>query len=154
MLSLSCHFVLFAVLSAASDELVVEGCPGEIFETLPANSATVQVFWTPPTVSANAVGDVQTFSNFQPGDRFPPGENIVTYTLSDSTGSSGSCSFTVTVEGMAYCKLSINLICLVSSTLNSLSTTLPVHLILLKMLQKCCCLELVFICENELIVVH
>ncbi|KAJ8021267.1 Hyalin [Holothuria leucospilota] len=93
-----CSFLV--TVQFVGDQLDVVGCPNiPIRETVPVGSSTVPVFWTPPSVSQNAVvGAVEVLSNFQPGDLFPPGETTVTYSFTDSVGSTGLCSFTVIVS--------------------------------------------------------
>ncbi len=52
--------------------------------------------WTPPIPTGDcALADLQ--SNYNPGDTFPIGTTIVTYTLTDTLGYSATASFTVTV---------------------------------------------------------
>ncbi|XP_071840115.1 uncharacterized protein [Apostichopus japonicus] len=91
-----CSFLV--TVQSVGDQLIIEGCPNTVQETIALGSATVSAVWTPPTVSANAIGDVQVFSNFQPGDQFPPGETTVTYSFTDTAGSTGICIFTVIVS--------------------------------------------------------
>lgn len=52
--------------------------------------------WTPPVVSDNCPNPVVT-SNYNPGDIFPAGTTVVTYTATDAGGLTNTCSFTVTV---------------------------------------------------------
>jgi len=55
--------------------------------------------WDEPTATDNdSLADFT--SDFSPGDSFPLGATVVTYTATDATGNSTSSSFTITVEDM------------------------------------------------------
>ena len=72
-------------------------CPSDISTTADAGSCTATaVTWTPPTLSDDCELTTLT-SNFEPGDDFPTGTTIVTYTGTDALGNVFECSFNVTV---------------------------------------------------------
>lgn len=55
--------------------------------------------WTPPTATDNctASGSIVITSNYSPGATFPVGATTVTYTATDASGNTSTCSFVVTV---------------------------------------------------------
>src|SRR5262249_36538942 len=57
---------------------------------------TQMATWTAPTLNPNCPGATLT-SDHNPGDTFPTGATLVTYTAKDATGNQTTCSFTVTV---------------------------------------------------------
>ena len=75
---------------------VISGCPADIsVNNTPGNCSAV-VSWTEPTATDNCSlsGITGTFS---PGDEFPLGTTLVTYTAFDASGNSAICQFSVTV---------------------------------------------------------
>lgn len=78
----------------------INGCPTTI--TVNANSAAgscgTTVSWTPPTVSDNCSTGLNLTSNKAPGDNFPVGTTVVTYTATDQAGRQSTCSFNVVVN--------------------------------------------------------
>ena len=56
------------------------------------------VTWTEPTVTDNS-GVLTLTSDYQPGDQFPIGVTLVTYTASDPNGNIAMLSFHVNVSG-------------------------------------------------------
>lgn len=70
---------------------VIIGCPGTI------NSNVNVVSWTPPTASDNC--SIQSFThNHNPGETFPNGTTVVTYTANDGHGNIATCNFNVVVS--------------------------------------------------------
>lgn len=76
---------------------VLENCPGNIITDNDSGQCGAVVTWTPPTASDNCQ-DVSLSSTHTPGVFFPVGTTTVTYTATDGSENSDSCSFTVTVE--------------------------------------------------------
>ncbi len=70
--------------------------PAGVVTTTDPNSCQATVFWNPPTGVDNCAISMIS-STHQPGDLFPIGDTLVTYTVSDSGGNTASGSFTVTV---------------------------------------------------------
>lgn len=71
-------------------------CPAEVRVAVQQTTCEASVTWTPPVVTDNC--SAQITSDYQPGDTFPIGETVVTYTASDPTGNMAKCSFTVYVN--------------------------------------------------------
>jgi subtilisin-like proprotein convertase family protein len=72
------------------------GCPSNI--TINTSGSCDQVVsWTAPTASDNCLG-VASSSSHNPGDLFPVGTTIVTYTAIDAVGNTTICTFDVIVE--------------------------------------------------------
>ena len=90
-----CPFVLSVTLD--SQEPIVTECPTDI--TRNSNSGnTVNITWAPPTATDNT-GMVTLTSDYNPGDSFAIGTTVVTYTATDASGNTATCSFNVTVVG-------------------------------------------------------
>ena len=74
----------------------ITGCPNNISVSNTAGVCGAIVNYTPPTITDNCVAPTITNSH-DTGDVFPIGVTTVTYTATDATGNSNTCSFTVTV---------------------------------------------------------
>jgi gliding motility-associated-like protein len=74
---------------------VLSNCPSDIELTAGA-TCTAITSWTPPNAQDNCSVNVTT--SHQPGTEFPIGETIVTYTATDPSGNTATCSFTITVN--------------------------------------------------------
>ena len=72
--------------------------PGDIQANTTDNLATAAVVWDPPVVVNNTSSFTVT-SDYEPGDIFPIGSHVVTYTAVDSSGNQFSVSFSVIVSG-------------------------------------------------------
>jgi hypothetical protein len=83
-----------------NEQPVISGCPSDItINSEDANplTCTQVVNWTAPTVIDNCA--MQSFvSNHNPGEAFPVGTTLVTYTATDIHGNISVCSFNVTVN--------------------------------------------------------
>ena len=75
-----------------------------------SGQATATVTWTPATATDNS-GDTPTLAvTHNPGDSFPIGTTLVTYTFTDASSNSAVCTFSVTVNGkkrMVNCYVSL-----------------------------------------------
>ncbi|HEY0742921.1 MAG TPA: HYR domain-containing protein [Chryseosolibacter sp.] len=78
---------------------VITGCPGNMTVNADAAAGTcgANVTWTAPTASDNCSSGFTFTSNKNPGDRFPVGTTVVTYTARDAGGRQTTCSFNVVV---------------------------------------------------------
>ncbi len=75
---------------------VINGCPGNIAQNTDANQCFATVNWVAPTASDNCM--ISSFTtNKNPGATFNVGMTTVTYTATDMSGNTKTCSFTVTV---------------------------------------------------------
>ena len=106
----------FNITVADNSAPVISGCPADInANNVPGACATI-VSWTEPTAIDNCTGAgslVWTKSNI-PGDLFPVGTTVVTYTVKDAAGNTSTCTFNVIVTDnqppTAVCKdISVNL---------------------------------------------
>jgi PKD repeat protein len=75
---------------------VIIGCPMDMVVVPDSSDCTPQVFWTEPTAEDNCT--VTLTSDFVPGDNFPVGTTTVTYTATDQSNNSVSCSFDITIQ--------------------------------------------------------
>ncbi len=90
--SVSCSFDI-TVTDSEDPEII--NCPTDIMSDTDAGLNTAVVNWTPPTASDNCMFTLSTSHN--PGDAFAIGTTMVTYTATDDTGNTVSCSFDVTI---------------------------------------------------------
>jgi gliding motility-associated-like protein len=74
----------------------IHGCPSDITVNITASCDGV-VDWTPPTFTDDCLGGTIT-SNKVPGSTFNKGITVVTYTATDASGNTSTCSFNVTVN--------------------------------------------------------
>jgi gliding motility-associated-like protein len=76
---------------------VILGCPSNI--VVNANgSCQATVNWTAPTRSDNCAGPIALTATKNPGSTFSLGTTVVTYTATDVSGNTSTCSFNVTVQ--------------------------------------------------------
>lgn len=76
---------------------VFTNCPSDITVNNDPGVCGAIVNWTAPTATDNCSA-VTLVSNYNPGDLFPTGTTVVTYTATDAIGNSFTCSFDVTVN--------------------------------------------------------
>ncbi len=74
--------------SGVPTDIVASNAPGQCAATVP---------WTEPTAS-DPCGVTQSSGDAVPGDLFPLGTTVVTYSATDAAGNIGEASFSVTVE--------------------------------------------------------
>jgi large repetitive protein len=75
----------------------IDGCPATITEgATEAEKDSVDVTWDEP-VATVACGEVTLEKSHEPGSKFPVGKTPVTYTFSDQSGKSSTCTFDVVV---------------------------------------------------------
>jgi len=73
----------------------ITGCPDDVIvET--ENSCEAIASWTPPTATDNCSAALSSTND--PGNLFPLGTTIVTYTATDPAGNVATCTFNVTVK--------------------------------------------------------
>ncbi|HYC86744.1 MAG TPA: HYR domain-containing protein [Chryseosolibacter sp.] len=76
---------------------VITGCPSPIV-AFANDECTAVVFWEPPRAEDNCTANPTLTGSHNPGDEFPIGVTVVSYTATDSAGNSTGCSFTITVH--------------------------------------------------------
>jgi len=75
-------------------------CPANVVVNAPTGACFAQAFWNDPIVSDFCASDYTLTSNYTSGTTFAvPGVYTVTYIVTDGSGNSNSCSFTVTMVG-------------------------------------------------------
>jgi gliding motility-associated-like protein len=75
---------------------VVSNCPGTINVSTPSGATTATATWVEPTATDDC--QVATISKSHiPGASFPIGTTAVTYTFTDASGNSSTCTFNVVV---------------------------------------------------------
>ncbi|MGE0589192.1 MAG: HYR domain-containing protein, partial [Cyclobacteriaceae bacterium] len=76
---------------------VISNCPGDINEVLGLSLCTKGVSWPVPSATDNC-GLASFTANHSPGEQFPAGVTVVTYTATDNYGNTATCSFNVVVS--------------------------------------------------------
>ncbi|XP_041454248.1 mucin-17-like isoform X7 [Lytechinus variegatus] len=92
-----CNFLVTINIGADMTDPVIIGCPQNIAEVLPDDSAAVAITWTPPTATDNSGQVPSLVATANSGDLFAIGTTTVTYTFRDLALNEATCSFTVTV---------------------------------------------------------
>ena len=91
---------MFLFCSSVNQGPVSNNCPS--YQTIQANqgSTSATATWIEPTFTDELGQIITSTSNYNPGDSFPVGTTVVSYTATDSTGSQGTCTFNIiVVEG-------------------------------------------------------
>jgi hypothetical protein len=100
---------------AFDNATLTNGTQPNITVNADAGGCTAVVSWTPPTATDNCNGTVTVGSNHTPGEAFPTGATLVTYTFTDSCGNFSNISFNVTVSSYNEMIVSVEL----SPTINT-----------------------------------
>ncbi|MEC9475666.1 MAG: HYR domain-containing protein [Planctomycetota bacterium] len=74
----------------------IQGLPGTVIVNTNPDLCTALVSWAAPTIVDNCPGSTVT-SDHNPGDAFPVGVTMVTYTATDAQGNQSQSSFEMTV---------------------------------------------------------
>ncbi|MFK8055638.1 MAG: LamG-like jellyroll fold domain-containing protein [Saprospiraceae bacterium] len=74
----------------------IDSCPAEI-QLLDQVSAPVAATWDIPTFVDNCDTDLDIVASHQPGDQFPEGTTVVSYTATDDAGNVFLCEFNVVI---------------------------------------------------------
>jgi gliding motility-associated-like protein len=78
---------------------VFAGCPiTNIEKDADPISCKAKVSWTVPTASDNCLDGAVIAPVFKPGDEFPIGTTIITYTAKDKAGNTSRCEFSIIVS--------------------------------------------------------
>ena len=93
----SCLFTVTITEESEFEAPVITNCPSDIVLSNDLGECTAIVNWTAPEATDNS-GEVELISNFAPGDTLPVGTTTVTYTASDPSDNTSTCSFNVTIE--------------------------------------------------------
>ena len=84
---------------------MISSCPSTQNANTDSGIATATVSWTPPTATDNS-GTQTLTPDYNPGDSFPIGTTIVTYTSTDAAGNTDTCTFDIVVSGdFCFCCL-------------------------------------------------
>ena len=86
----------FTVTVLDNQPPTITGCPANITVNASNGTCGQQVSWNPPTASDNCSGVTFT-TNHIPGEIFPVGTTVVTYTATDASNNVTTCSFNVVV---------------------------------------------------------
>ena len=86
----------FDVIVTEDTAPTISNCPTDIIINVKGENCVRTATWTAPTATDNCLVDSFT-SNYNPGDMLPMGTTTVTYTATDRSGNTATCSFDVTV---------------------------------------------------------
>ena len=78
------------------NELPTVSCPANMMVSAPMGQCDAAVTWVEPTPADNCP-DATIAGSHAPGDVFPVGTTIVTYTVTDAAGNVATCDFNITV---------------------------------------------------------
>ncbi|XP_038069618.1 uncharacterized protein LOC119738747 isoform X6 [Patiria miniata] len=95
----TCTFFV-TITSGVTDNIppTITNCPIQgVRATLPTGATRVQVSWTVPSATDNSGQQVTSTSNYNPMSTFPLGNTRVTYTFTDASRNSATCTFDVIV---------------------------------------------------------
>ena len=105
---------------------VVTVSSGTITQAVELGTPGTTVFYTAPTATDNSGTALFVSSSAQPGDFFPVGQTVVTYTFQDPSGNPATGTFTVNVvEGKLTTVYSV---CLAPFSANHVSASLKQNL--------------------------
>ena len=76
----------------------VSNCPQNITATATVGRCDAPVSWTEPIGEPSCLGGLTTTRNHAPGDWFTIGTHTVTYTFTDASGNTNSCTFFIKVN--------------------------------------------------------
>lgn len=88
----------FTVRVNDTEAPLVTDCPADLVVSNDSGLCSAVVNWIPPTATDNCDTALGISSDHQPGDVFPAGSTVVTYTFTDAAGNRQVCRFTVTVN--------------------------------------------------------
>ncbi|HGY91448.1 MAG TPA: HYR domain-containing protein, partial [Planctomycetes bacterium] len=89
-------------VTVEDNELPTITCPADVTVNADPGQCDAVVNYGPPTVSDNCPGVTFALTaGFASGSTFPSGTTVVTFTATDGSGNTDSCSFNVTVNGSA-----------------------------------------------------
>ncbi len=91
----SCNFLV--TVSDTADP-VISDCPANIIVTANAANCSAVVNWNAPATNDNCSSGLTLNSSHSSGSTFPLGTTAVTYTVTDGSGNTATCTFNVTVE--------------------------------------------------------
>lgn len=100
----------FSILVVDGTNPVLTNCPSlPILIVLPINKCDTVLTWTPPTVADNCgLANVVLDVNIAPGSVFNTGDTTVTYTATDASGNTSTCSFFVSVKDVVPPSFGVN----------------------------------------------
>lgn len=87
----------FDVIVADDEDPVFADCPVDVNDNTTEPGCETVVMWTTPVASDNCSVQSVT-SSHNPGDVFPRGSTLVTYTATDINGRQATCAFNVNVK--------------------------------------------------------
>lgn len=85
------------ILTLDHEDPLISNCPGDIISSVSGSNCDKVVTWDLPTATDNCSITSLT-GTYNPGDTFPIGTTIVTYTAIDPSGNTAICSFSVIIE--------------------------------------------------------
>ncbi|UJH91195.1 HYR domain-containing protein [Antarcticibacterium sp. 1MA-6-2] len=88
----------FTVIVIDNENPVFYSCPSDVTLTAPVGQTSAAVNYSAPTARDNCGEPTITTSGPVSGSQFPVGTTTVTFTATDASGGTATCSFKVTVE--------------------------------------------------------
>ncbi|XP_072013682.1 uncharacterized protein [Amphiura filiformis] len=94
-----CRFDV-TVISIDTTPPTIMGCPQSATYTVELGTPSRTVTWTEPMATDNAGGQPSVVRSHQPGSTFPVGTTQVSYTFTDQSQNTATCSFAVIVNAV------------------------------------------------------
>ena len=94
-------FSLLHILAGTGQDFTaptIVNCPGDISVVANAGASSATASWNIPTATDNSGLTPSRTATHSPSQSFGIGSTVVTYTFSDNSGNTATCSFTVTVQ--------------------------------------------------------
>ena len=89
------------VMPPADMPRITTPCSQNITATATVGRCDTPVWWTEPVGEPSCLGGLTTTRTHTPGDRFSIGTHTVTYTFTDVSGNTSSCTFFITIKSNA-----------------------------------------------------
>lgn len=91
-----------SLLTVGEDQIapIVQNCPGNIAIFVGVSITETAVTWIEPSAVDNSIGAISVVNNYSPGDTFPLGATLVSYTFTDLAGNFAECEFFVGLQGI------------------------------------------------------
>jgi len=91
--TVTCSFTI----TVEDNEAPVIACPADVMVNTAPGTCGAVATWSAPTVTDNCDGSMTATSDIASGSIFLPGTTVVTYTVTDASGNTTTCSFNVIV---------------------------------------------------------
>jgi len=85
-------------ITVIDSQTPIINCPADVMVNAASGACRAVATWTIPQITDNCINSLNVFSTHQPGNEFPIGCTTVTYIVTDETGNTAGCNFSVCVN--------------------------------------------------------